>query len=70
MPRLREADGILEHDQRSILRVSHVQVEWQSNLQAPGVACMFRCSAFDALNTWSEALGGMMVGNVDPHCRS
>ena len=37
-------------------------MEWESNLQAPSVACMFRCSAFDELNTWSEALGGMMDG--------
>ena len=70
VPRLREADGILEHDRCSILRVHHVQVERESNLQAPGVACMFRCSAFDALNTWSEALGGIMARNVDPYCRS
>ena len=57
MPRQREADGILEHGRCSVLRVHHVQVERESNLQAPGVARMFRCSAFDALNTWSEALG-------------
>ena len=35
VPRQREADGILEHDRCSILRVHHVQVERESNLQAP-----------------------------------
>ena len=71
MPRQREADGILEHDRCSVLRVKcHVQVERESNLQAPGVARKFRCSAFDALNTWSEALGVMLVEGVYPHSHS
>ena len=36
-----------------------IMYRWSGSLTSkpPGVARMFRCSVFDALNTWSEALG-------------
>ena len=57
-PRQREADGQSSSmtDAQSCVFIMY---RWSGSLTSkpPGVARMFRCSVFDALNTWSEALG-------------